>query len=159
MRKDFTQELKTDEHHTHFIIKDVKTGLFLSWHSKNYYGDGAYLPSITHSSRSLTSIQFVKHFYGEGMSLNSYRELSNRTNTSFSFADDTPGNESIHSCYLAECDILDMRSKTINDEVYAPSLIALDDLHHKLSNSKSYPVVVQEGIAILLNDQSLSSKS
>lgn len=151
MKKDFSQDFEFTKLYANIIVRNNVSKKYLLLRSTAEHEEDFFSTlSLTFNSANQLTKQLAEYLYDNNLILNSYRELAKRIDTSFSFADDTPGSEAINTCLLVEVDAIDL-SKFSKDDT-EPLMVDVYELLDKLSASPCYGITTDLGLAQLISE-------
>lgn len=157
MKKDFSQDFEKEPIFAHLIVQDSVSKKYLVYAStEEHEEDFSHILTTNLEWDGPLSVQLAKFLYQNHLVLTYYRELARVGSVAFSFADDTPGVESVGVCFLVVVDVV--TDSKLDQEHAKASFVDIYELLQKLSTSPYYGDVTLQGIAqLILEDKTLGN--
>lgn len=152
MNKSFNPPFNHSRFITTYLLIEVGRATFLQFADYEDANLTEYrVPSLELDSSNDWTTQLAKYLYDKGLLLNSYRELTEETNVSFSFIDDTPGTAHNEICLHVRAD---RHVDGIHSQEGEAVLVSLDKMRENFQDTPLFPRTVELGIRRLQVERS-----
>lgn len=147
MKKNFSQPFARKPAIIHLLV-EVSKNTFINFNHTDELGLEYYNSLSFQADESQDFVnQLAKFLFEQGLSINSYRELTREVSVGFSFIDESPGYVFDSICLYVQAD---RTVKFNNDKITS---LTLSDTIDRFENAPDIPSVVKLGLAQLYNER------